>query len=59
MTSVLVVDDERAIVVIEWAEKLGNFVFESTVYRIGLVGDGDDPRQIAVTRLEHKPAASS
>ena len=53
-----IVEDERAIVIIEWAERLGNFLFDSPVYRIEVTGDGEDPRQITLIRPEHIPAAS-
>lgn len=49
--------DEGAVVIIEWAEHLGNFVFESIVYRITLRGDGDEPRQIEIDQEEQMPAA--
>jgi tRNA threonylcarbamoyladenosine biosynthesis protein TsaE len=53
-----ILEDEKAIVVIEWAERIANFVFGSTVYRIDLVGDGDQPRRIDIKRSEQIPAAS-
>ena len=42
--------DERAIIVIEWAERLGNHPLPANVWRISLTGDGDDPRQITIAR---------
>ena len=42
--------DERAIIVIEWAERLGNHPLPANVWRISLTGDGDDPRQITIGR---------
>ncbi len=53
-----IVDDEKAIVIIEWAEKLLNFRFSSRVYRIDLAGDGDEPRRITIKQTEQAPAAS-
>lgn len=52
-----IVAEARAVVVIEWAERLRNFVFESIVYRVGLVGDGDEPRRIEIEHGEQMPAA--
>ncbi|MEP6708141.1 MAG: tRNA (adenosine(37)-N6)-threonylcarbamoyltransferase complex ATPase subunit type 1 TsaE [Pyrinomonadaceae bacterium] len=42
--------DERAVIVIEWAERLGNHPLPEKVWRISLTGDGDDPRQITIAR---------
>ena len=42
--------DERAVIVIEWAERLGNHPLPANVWRISLTGDGDDPRQITIAR---------
>jgi tRNA threonylcarbamoyladenosine biosynthesis protein TsaE len=44
-----ILDDERAIVIVEWAEKLGDFSFPGKVFRIMIEGDGDDPRKISIT----------
>jgi tRNA threonylcarbamoyladenosine biosynthesis protein TsaE len=40
--------DEQAVIVIEWAERLGNYHLPADVRRIILAGDGDDPRQISI-----------
>jgi tRNA threonylcarbamoyladenosine biosynthesis protein TsaE len=53
-----IVDDEHAILIIEWAEKLANFHFRSHVYQIDLAGDGDEPRRIKVKQTEQAPAAN-
>lgn len=53
-----ILEDEKGIVIIEWAEKLANFVFRSVVYRIDLAGDGDEPRHIVLRRMEQTPARS-
>src|SRR5215217_7415654 len=53
-----IIEEENAIVIIEWAERLGNFAFHSLVYRIDLAGDGEEPRTIAITRSEQTPAVS-
>jgi tRNA threonylcarbamoyladenosine biosynthesis protein TsaE len=44
-----ILEDERAIVIIEWAEKLGDFSFPGKVFRIMIEGDGDDPRKISIS----------
>jgi tRNA threonylcarbamoyladenosine biosynthesis protein TsaE len=52
-----IIEEENSIVIIEWAERLGNFAFHSPVYRLDLFGDGEEPRTIAITRSEQSPAA--
>lgn len=41
--------DERAVVVIEWAERLGNYPLPANVWRIKISGDGDATRCISVS----------
>ena len=41
--------DERAVLVIEWAERLGNYPLPSNRWAIVISGDGDDPRKIQIT----------
>ena len=38
--------DERAVVVIEWAERLGQYPLPVNVWRIAIAGDGEEPRCI-------------
>lgn len=40
--------DENAVVVIEWAERLGTYPLPANVWRIAITGDGDEPRKISV-----------
>jgi tRNA threonylcarbamoyladenosine biosynthesis protein TsaE len=47
-----IVEDERAVVIIEWAERLKNFRFPSKVLEIKIEGDGDEPRRIYVSEKE-------
>lgn len=44
-----ILTDERAVVVIEWAERLGRYPLPPNVWRIAIKGDGDEPRQILIT----------
>jgi tRNA threonylcarbamoyladenosine biosynthesis protein TsaE len=54
-----ILEDDRAIVIIEWAERLGDFGFrERKVYRIKIAGDGDDVRRIEIKQTEQIPAAN-
>ena len=41
--------DERAVIVIEWAERLGRYPLPSNAWRITILGDGDEPRKISIT----------
>ena len=40
--------DEEAVLVIEWAERLGRYPLSGSVWRIKISGDGDDPRSISI-----------
>ena len=42
--------DERAVIVIEWAERLGSYPLPDNVWRITISGDGEDPRQISISK---------
>jgi tRNA threonylcarbamoyladenosine biosynthesis protein TsaE len=41
--------DERAIVVIEWANRLGNYPLPANVWRITISGDGEATRCISIS----------
>lgn len=40
--------DERAVIVIEWAERMGAYPLPSSVWRVKITGDGDEPRTISI-----------
>jgi tRNA threonylcarbamoyladenosine biosynthesis protein TsaE len=40
--------DEKAVMVIEWAERLGRYPIPANAWRITISGDGDDPRTISI-----------
>jgi tRNA threonylcarbamoyladenosine biosynthesis protein TsaE len=42
--------DERAVIVIEWAERMGRYPLPPTTWRVRVEGDGEDPRRISITR---------
>lgn len=42
--------DDKAVIVIEWAERLGSYPLPGTVLNIEISGDGDEPRSIAISR---------
>jgi tRNA threonylcarbamoyladenosine biosynthesis protein TsaE len=43
-------EDETAVVIIEWAERLKKFSFPAKVFEVKIEGDGDEPRQIEISR---------
>lgn len=43
-----ILTDARAVVIIEWAERLGGYPLPGTPWRISITGDGDEPRQIVI-----------
>jgi tRNA threonylcarbamoyladenosine biosynthesis protein TsaE len=49
-----IIEDETAVVIIEWAERLRNFSFPESVYNVEIKGDGDDARTINISRKEAK-----
>ncbi|HEY0321522.1 MAG TPA: tRNA (adenosine(37)-N6)-threonylcarbamoyltransferase complex ATPase subunit type 1 TsaE [Pyrinomonadaceae bacterium] len=40
--------DERAVIVIEWAERMGAYPLPEPVWRIQIAGDGDAPRTLSI-----------
>ncbi|MEO6390927.1 MAG: tRNA (adenosine(37)-N6)-threonylcarbamoyltransferase complex ATPase subunit type 1 TsaE [Pyrinomonadaceae bacterium] len=50
-----ILQDASAVVVIEWAERLGNFPLPATVWRVSIEGDGDEPRSICISRPVGSP----
>jgi len=40
--------DEQAVIVIEWAERMGAYPLPGNVWRITIAGDGDSPRNISI-----------
>jgi tRNA threonylcarbamoyladenosine biosynthesis protein TsaE len=43
--------DEHAVIVIEWAERMGRYPLPASAYRVAIRGDGTEPRCIEITRL--------
>ena len=41
--------DEQAVVIIEWAERLGRYPLPANIWRIKIIGDGEAPRRISIS----------
>jgi tRNA threonylcarbamoyladenosine biosynthesis protein TsaE len=46
--------NERAVIVIEWAERLGRYPLSAELWRITIAGDGDSPRQISISKSPNR-----
>jgi len=44
--------DEKAVVIVEWAEKFGEREFDAETIRVTISGDGDGPREINIVSKE-------
>lgn len=44
--------DEHAVIVIEWAERMGRYHLPPETWRISIIGDGAAPRTISLKMLE-------
>jgi len=47
-----ILDDDKAVVIVEWAEKFGGREFDAQTISITIVGDGDGPREISIDSKE-------
>jgi len=45
-----ILTDEKAVVVIEWAERLGHYPLPQNVLKISITGDGEEQRTIAMSK---------
>ena len=46
-----IMTDENAVVIIEWAERLGRYPLPTSCWQISISGDGDTPRRISISLL--------
>ena len=51
-----ILENEKAVVIIEWAERLDDFRFDRPVFQVRIEGDGEEPRKISIK--ERRPAIS-
>ncbi|HVG33675.1 MAG TPA: tRNA (adenosine(37)-N6)-threonylcarbamoyltransferase complex ATPase subunit type 1 TsaE [Pyrinomonadaceae bacterium] len=42
--------EESAVIVIEWAARMGRYPLPSPLWRVSITGDGEEPRRIEVTK---------
>lgn len=49
-----ILEDKTAVTIIEWSERLKDFSFPEKIFRITIEGDGDDARQIKISRKDAK-----
>ena len=47
-----ILEDEKAVTIIEWSERLRNFSFPECVLEVEIKGDGDDAREIKISRRD-------
>jgi len=45
-----ILEDESAVVIIEWADRLKDFPFPARTFRVKIEGDGDDSRRIKISQ---------
>lgn len=48
-----ILTDESAVVIIEWGERLGRYPLPASVWRVGISGDGEEPRKISISDSGH------
>ena len=51
-----ILEDPRAIVIIEWAERLGHYDLPARTVSVDIEGDGDETRRIRIDRSEQNAA---
>src|SRR5438045_1309315 len=45
-----ILTDDNAVVIIEWAERMGRYPLPPYVLRVSITGDGDEPRRISISQ---------
>lgn len=51
-----ILEDENAVIIIEWAERLGELQIQRPRINVLIEGDGDSPRNIKIQRSEYEIA---
>src|SRR5437870_5698430 len=47
-----ILTDQNAIVIIEWADRMGRYPLPAGVWRVSISGDGDDTRRISISAAD-------
>jgi tRNA threonylcarbamoyladenosine biosynthesis protein TsaE len=47
--------EERAVIVIEWAERMGNYRLPPPIWKVSIDGDGEEPRRISIRAANPAP----
>lgn len=45
-----ILENENAVTIIEWADRLGEISFPNNTIKVTITGDGDEPRRVLVER---------
>jgi tRNA threonylcarbamoyladenosine biosynthesis protein TsaE len=48
-----ILTDENAVVIIEWAERMGHYPLPANVWRVSISGDGDEARRVSISTAGH------
>lgn len=46
-----ILENEKAVTIIEWADRLGDFRFPNRSISITIEGDGDEPRKVTIEKI--------
>ena len=46
-----ILEDETAVIIIEWSERLKDCSFQRKTFQVKIKGDGDDSRQISISEV--------
>ena len=49
-----ILEDEKAVTIIEWSDRLKDFAFPAKTFRVTIEGDGDDARMIKIFHQDAK-----
>jgi tRNA threonylcarbamoyladenosine biosynthesis protein TsaE len=49
-----ILTDEDAVVIIEWAERMGRYPLPPNVWRVSIEGYGDEPRKISISQVRSR-----
>lgn len=44
--------DERAVICIEWAERIGRYPLPPPIWRVSIQGDGEEARRVSISKVD-------